>query len=229
MRRRLFGVVPAAGRGRRMGGELPKQYLPLLGKPILAWTLERLLGFEPLERVVVVLAEGDPFWPELPFARHPKVVIAPGGRERADSVLSGLRALQGVASGEDWVLVHDAVRPLLERSDLERLWEAVSEEPVGAILALPVVDTLKEVEGDRIAGTLDRSRIYRAQTPQLFRYRLLLEALEAALSRGEVVTDEASAVERLGKRPRIVEGRERNLKITRPEDLKLAEFFLRDR
>lgn len=225
MSERLFAVVPAAGRGRRMAAEVPKQYLALGDKPVLQHTLERLLRFEKIERLVVVLAKGDPFWPKLPIARHPKIITAQGGQERADSVLAGLLKLADEAEGGDWVLVHDAARPLVEPADIERLWQAVQGEENGALLALPVADTLKEVEGGRVARTLDRNRIWRAQTPQLFRYGLLRQALEGALAVGRTVTDEASAIEWLGKWPKIVEGSERNLKITRPEDLELAALF----
>ncbi len=223
---RYFAVVPAAGIGKRIGAAVPKQYLPLAGKPVLAHTLESLLQVVRLERVVVALAPADPHWPRLSAAADPRVKATVGGEDRADSVLKGLCALEEVAKDSDWVLVHDAARPCLRSEDVERLIDALADDPVGGILALSSVDTLKEVEGGRVRSTLDRRRVWRALTPQMFRYRLLCDALEAALTAQVKVTDEAQAVERVGLKPRIVEGSPDNIKITRPEDLKLAEFYL---
>lgn len=227
MKVRCFAVVPAAGSGKRMGAAVPKQYLELLGRPVLQHTLERLLAVAAVERVVVALAADDPRWPDLPAASDPRVMTTIGGAERADSVLAGLRALAAEARPDDWVMVHDAARPCLRPDDVEKLLAELEGDPVGGILALPSVDTLKEVEGRDIVATVDRSRIWRALTPQLFRYRLLTEALERALTAGATITDEASAVEWVGRRPKIVEGHPGNIKITRPEDLPLAEFYLR--
>ena len=224
---RCFAVIPAAGSSKRMGAAIPKQYLTLLGKPVLQHTIERLLAVSAIERIVVALAADDPRWPELPAAREPRVTATRGGAERGDSVLAGLQALAGVAGDDDWVLVHDAARPCLRPDDVERLRAELADDPVGGILALPSVDTLKEVAGGEILATLDRDRIWRALTPQLFRYGLLTDALQRALAAGAVITDEASAVEWAGRRPKIVEGRPDNIKITRPEDLALAEFYLR--
>ncbi|GAB6067524.1 2-C-methyl-D-erythritol 4-phosphate cytidylyltransferase [Methylothermus subterraneus] len=223
---RYFAVVPAAGSGRRMGAQVPKQYLLLAGKPVLERALESLLQVEKIEKVVVALAPADPYWPKLTLASHPKLATTVGGQERAHSVRNGLHALAGIAQAQDFVLVHDAARPCLRPADVERLIAALAEDPVGGILALPSVDTLKYVEAGRISATLDRSRVFRALTPQMFRFGLLVDALQAALAAGVAVTDEAQAVERAGYAPRIVEGSDYNLKITRPEDLKLAEFFL---
>jgi len=223
----VFAVIPAAGRGRRMGAEIPKQYLTLAGKPVLQHAVERLLAVAAIDRIVVALAEGDGFWPRLPVARDPRVVATVGGAERADSVLAGLKALGRMAEDEDWVLVHDAARPCLRSADVEKLLAELGSDPVGGILALPSVDTLKEVADGAVLGTVDRSRVWRALTPQLFRFGLLRSSLERALAEGVTVTDEASAVEWAGYRPRIVEGYPDNIKITRPEDLALAEFYLR--
>ncbi|BCX82288.1 2-C-methyl-D-erythritol 4-phosphate cytidylyltransferase [Methylomarinovum caldicuralii] len=227
MKVRCFAVVPAAGSGKRMGAAVPKQYLELLGRPVLQHTLERLLAVAAVERVVVALAADDPRWPALLAASDPRVMTTIGGAERGDSVLAGLRALAAEAGPDDWVMVHDAARPCLRPDDVEKLLAELKGDPVGGILALPSVDTLKEVEGRDIVATVDRSRIWRALTPQLFRYRLLTEALERALAAGATITDEASAVEWAGRRPKIVEGHPGNIKITRPEDLPLAEFYLR--
>lgn len=223
---RFWAVVPAAGVGKRMGADVPKQYLEVLGKPVLQHTLERLLSVEAFSGIAVALGTEDGYWPDLPCASHPKIHRAPGGKERADSVLSGLNRLEGLAAPDDWVLVHDAARLCLTRMDVEKLMETLRDDPVGGILALPVSDTLKGVENGAIVETLDRSRIWRALTPQMFRYGMLKHALMDAAERKLVVTDEASAIELQGLCPKIVEGRPDNLKITRPEDLPLAAFYL---
>jgi len=229
MRPHCFVVVPAAGIGRRMGAAVPKQYLELAGRPVLQHTLERLLAVKEVRHVMVALAAEDDRWPELSVASHPRVLTTVGGAERADSVLAGLRSLEDIATAEDWVLVHDAARPCLRPDDVVRLLERLAEDPVGGILALPSVDTLKEVEAGTIRKTLDRGRVWRALTPQMFRYGLLRESLEQALVAGRVITDEANAIEHAGLQPKIVEGSPDNIKITRPEDLPLAEFYLGQR
>ncbi len=222
---RLWGVVPAAGIGRRMGGDRPKQYLPLAGRTVLEHSVARLLDHPAVAAVAVARRDDDPYWPTLPLAGDERVIAAPGGAERMHSVLNGLRALP--AADDDWVLVHDAARPCLRRADLEALVAALAGHPIGGLLALPMADTVKRVADGEVLETVDRSPLWRALTPQMFRYRLLREALEAALEAGVVVTDEAQAVERRGLRPRVVEGSADNLKITRPGDLELAELFLR--
>ena len=218
--------MPAAGVGKRMGTEVPKQYLDVLGKPVLQHTLERLLAVEAFAAIVVALGAGDEYWPDLPCAKHPRIRVAPGGRERADSVFSALRSLSDSAGPEDWVLVHDAARLCITPGDVEHLIDSLREDPVGGILALPVSDTLKGVDGGRIVETVDRRRIWRALTPQMFRHGRLTAALEDAAGKGLVVTDEASALELQGLRPRVIEGRPDNIKITRPEDVPLAAFYL---
>lgn len=223
---RYWAVVPAAGVGKRMGADRPKQYLPLAGKTVIEHTLERLLAAAAWQGIAVSIGEEDPYWPELPVAGHPQIQRARGGRERADSVLNGLEHIHDRARDEDWVLVHDAARPCLTAEDVQKLIATLQDEPVGGILALPVSDTLKRVENGAIVATVDRSAIWRALTPQMFRYGLLRHALLDAAAKGAAVTDEASALELLGHRPAIVEGRPDNLKITRPEDLDLAEFYL---
>ncbi len=223
---RYFAIVPAAGAGRRMGTQVPKQYLELAGKPVLQRVLESLLEVARLEQVVVALNPEDPYWPKLALASHPKITPVVGGEERAQSVLNGLCALEGKAKAQDFVLVHDAARPCLDSREVERLIEEIGEDPVGGILALPSVDTLKRVEAGRILETLDRRRVWRALTPQMFRFGLLLEALKSALAEGIAVTDEAQALERAGYAPKVVQGSASNLKITEPADLVLAEFFL---
>jgi 2-C-methyl-D-erythritol 4-phosphate cytidylyltransferase len=222
---KFWGIVPAAGVGKRMQSDKPKQYLELAGTPVIEHTLMRLLSAGIFEAIAVAISREDPYWPALKISRHPAIVTAPGGKERADSVLSGLNSLGGRAADKDWVLVHDAARPCITVDDMHKLIDSLAAEDVGGILALPSHDTLKNVHGSRIAGTLDRSRVWRALTPQMFRYGLLKRALEAAQG-NPAVTDEASALELGGYQPRIVEGRPDNIKITRPEDLALAQFYL---
>lgn len=223
---RFWGVVPASGAGKRMGATTPKQYLEVKGKPILQHTLEKLLAVERLSAVVVALTPEDSFWNRLPFAGNPRILTAPGGKERADSVLSALERLTGQAAPDDWVLVHDAARLCITRSDVIKLMNALEHDPVGGILALPSTDTLKGVEAGLIVDTVDRSHVWRALTPQMFRYLALKQALKDALELGLGVTDEASALELKGETPRIIEGRPDNIKVTRPEDLALAAFYL---
>jgi len=222
----FWGIVPAAGVGRRMGAELPKQYLEVRGKPVLQHTADRLLAVPRLRGLVVALGREDPFWPGLECAADPRVRVCEGGCERADSVLAALVFLSQEAAPDDWVLVHDAARPCVTVADIDRLIDAVHTHPIGGILALPSTDTLKSVQAGLIAGTLDRNRIWRALTPQMFRLGALRRALEQAAREGLTVTDEASALELQGGSPLVVEGRPDNIKITRPEDLPLAAFFL---
>ncbi len=224
---RYWALVPAAGVGKRMGSIVPKQYLALAGRPVIAHTLDPLLQHPRIDGVVVVVDAADAWWPtvELHTAKTPHVVI--GGAERCHSVRNGLAALREYAAPDDWVLVHDGVRPCLTREDLDHLLTALAADPVGGLLATPVRDTLKQADPTgRVSATVDRARLWHALTPQMFRLGLLQEALAAALARGLLVTDEAAAVEAAGFAPRLIEGRADNLKITRPEDLTLAEFYL---
>ncbi|QFY44036.1 2-C-methyl-D-erythritol 4-phosphate cytidylyltransferase [Candidatus Methylospira mobilis] len=223
---KFWGIVPAAGAGKRMGASIPKQYLSIRGKPVLAHTLERLLAVIEIEQLIVALSPEDEYWETLALTAHPRIRRVNGGKERADSVLSALQYLSGFATADDWVLVHDAARLCITVSDVRRLIEQMRHHPVGGILAAPSSDTLKEVSGSDILATADRSRIWRAQTPQMFRLHALKNALEQAACSGMAVTDEASALELQGLQPAIVEGRADNIKITRPEDLALAAFYL---
>lgn len=214
-------VIPAAGVGARMRADRPKQYLELDGRTLLEHTLDCFLDHPGLRGVVVSLAQDDPFWPSLPCAADPRIHRAAGGRERADSVLSGLFCLGELgADADDWVLVHDAARPNLSRHDLDLLLETLAQDAVGGLLAVPARDTLKRAGADgRVCETVDRSVIWQAYTPQMFRHGMLQHALADALVAGAAVTDESSAVEWAGFSPRLVEGRADNLKVTRPEDL----------
>ncbi len=222
-----WGVVPAAGVGKRMQADRPKQYLPLNGITVIEQTLTRLLQVEKFSAVVVAISAEDPFWPELDISKNKRIYTAPGGKERADSVLSALQSIADKAEANDWVLVHDAARPCITKSDVECLISELQDHAVGGILGQASHDTLKSVDADlAIVDTVDRSKIWRAFTPQMFRYGALKAALEEAASKGWVVTDDASAIELQGERPKMIDGRSDNIKITRPEDLALAQFYL---
>ena len=225
-----WAVVPAAGIGTRMGGDMPKQYLSLLGKPIIAHTLARLGDHPRIAGVVVAIADNDTWWPAIPplLAREPMVTA--GGRERRDSVLSGLERLSEQAPDDDWVLVHDAVRPCLRDEDIDRLMDALAANGDGGLLALPVKDTMKRADGSGfVRETVSREALWHAQTPQMFRLGALRDAIRASVEGGRDVTDEAQAMELAGIRPRLVPGNEENIKITRPQDLRLAELYLSSR
>ena len=224
---RFWGIVPAAGVGKRVGGKTPKQYLDLQGRPLITWTLSRLLELEELERVVVVISADDGYWSDLDLANDQRIQTAAGGSERCYSVLNGLTALQDEANDEDWVLVHDAARPCVRITDIHRLIKVAMDADHGAILAMPVRDTIKKSnENNRIDGTIDRDSLWHAFTPQLFKYGELRHALQLALDDNFQVTDEASAMEHAGNKPLLVEGASDNIKVTLPEDLALADFFI---
>lgn len=222
-----WAIVPAAGIGTRMRSDLPKQYLRLRGKTLLEHTLERLLAIPDLAGVVLALSPTDPYWEQLPLAGNARIAVVDGGSERSRSVLNALNYLTLQAEAEDWILVHDAARPCITPSAIASLRRHTANHPVGGILGVPVGDTLKRV-GPRnvILNTCDRRGLWQAQTPQLFRYQLLHQCLARALGQSEVVTDEASAMELAGYQPLMVEGRTDNIKVTRPEDLALAEAIL---
>lgn len=223
----LWVVIPAAGIGARMGADRPKQYLSLAGRTVLEHTLDCFAGHPRVRGMILAIALDDPYWPELALEVCVPVHVVPGGEERAQSVLNALDLLMALAKPQDWVLVHDAARPNLAREDLDRLIMTVEQDAVGGILAVPVRDTMKRAdESARILHTEPREGLWHALTPQMFRLGLLHQALTRALAAGLKMTDEASAMEYAGFAPRLVEGRADNLKITRPEDLDLAEFFL---
>jgi len=225
-----WAIVPAAGHGTRFGGERPKQYARVAGCTVLEHTLRGLLAHPDVAGVVVVLAADDRHWPGWHTLDDKPVLTCTGGADRADSVLAGLTALPNSVQGGELVLVHDAARPNLHHTDLTTLLERGCHDPVGAILAAPVRDTLKRADADhRIEATAPRENLWRALTPQLFRRLSLTRALEAARIGGVSVTDEAMALERRGLRPLLVEGREDNLKITTPADLAYFEWLLERR
>jgi 2-C-methyl-D-erythritol 4-phosphate cytidylyltransferase len=224
----VWVVVPAAGIGRRTGLDYPKQYVELAGRPLLYWTLEVLLRHPRIAGAVVALSADDRHWPGWSALEGKPVLTATGGDDRAASVRAGLEALEGRVGGDDWVLVHDAARPCLDHADLDRLLDLGCAHPVGALLAAPVADTLKQANdrGESL-GNLPRERARRALTPQLFRHSALCSALDRARADGATVTDEASAFEHLGLAPLLVPGSARNLKVTTAGDFELAAFLLR--
>ena len=220
---RHWAVVPAAGAGRRMNSDTPKQYLMVAGQAVLQHTIQRMLSWGFLERVIVALDSQDNYWPNLPAATDPRVATVAGGIERCDSVLAGLDALLTTADAEDWVWVHDACRPCIALADVQRLRSAVVDDQVGGLLAVPVAETVKRADASRrISQTLDRSDLWLAQTPQLFRFGALRNALLTARQAQHSVTDEAAAMELAGLQPLLVNGDPANIKLTRPEDLALV-------
>jgi 2-C-methyl-D-erythritol 4-phosphate cytidylyltransferase len=237
--RRVFAVVPAAGRGARFdptANGSPKQYAPLLGASVIEWSLRALLQEPRIEKVVVAVAADDLRWPALAaeiggksafLGVSSKLLSAIGGASRQESVLSGLRALRTEARPDDWVLVHDAARPCLDGADVRALIAALDRGAAGAVLAAPIVDTVKRESGGLVSETVDRTGLWRALTPQVFALGELEQALADAARRGITVTDEAQAMERLGGRPQLVQGSPFNIKVTRLEDLVVASLILR--
>ena len=226
---KLWLIVPAAGIGQRMQAECPKQYLRINRRFILDITLSRLLDSGLFAGCMVPLNVADHWWLNTEAIKDDRIQTCGGGAERANSVLSALHALEEQVAADDWVLVHDAARPCIHPSDLENLVSTLSVHPVGGLLAAPVSDTLKKAETGRlpeVIKTEDRRQLWRPLTPQMFRYSMLVDALEAALTKGLPVTDESSAMEFSGNMPVLVEGRPDNIKITVPADLDLAGFIL---
>ncbi|MEJ5281553.1 2-C-methyl-D-erythritol 4-phosphate cytidylyltransferase [Pseudomonas sp. C 49-2] len=217
----FWAVIPAAGVGARMAADRPKQYLQLGGRTILEHSLGCFLDHPSLKGLVVSLAPDDPYWPTLACANDPRIQRADGDSERSGSVLNALLHLNALGAGdEDWVLVHDAARPNLSRDDLDKLLAELADDPVGGLLAVPARDTLKRVDKHgRVVETVDRSLIWQAYTPQMFRLGALHRALADSLVADAVITDEASAMEWSGQAPRLIEGRSDNIKVTRAEDL----------
>jgi len=223
---RLWCVVPAAGAGRRFGADIPKQYLPLAGKPMIEYTLDRLAACREVVGLMVVLADGDAYWPGITSVRGKPVRTATGAAERSGSVLSGLRALPADIDADDFVLVHDAARPCISADDVAMLVSRAVPAG-GGLLAAPVRDTLKRGNAERrVVATESREALWRALTPQLFRRAELTHALEIAAADGIAITDEAMAMERTGLRPLLVEGAEDNIKVTTAADLALAAYLL---
>jgi len=238
---KFFALIPTAGTGARMAGEQPKQYLQVAGKPVLQHVLDTFMASAQIAHTFVIVAPGDTMidavvsaivedtgnvedWAEGRAEERKRLtVLRNGGDTRRDTVRNGLAAMRSLVADDDWVLVHDAARPGLSVALLMQLIAALREDPVGGLLALPVVDTLKRADADgRSLGTIDRESLWMAQTPQMFRYRLLCDALAQDIA----FTDEASAVEAMGLQPKLVPGSARNFKITHPTDMPLAELHL---
>lgn len=221
-------VVPAAGIGARMQADRPKQYLPLAGATVLEYTLKQLLSHRRIKGLIVSVAEHDEYWPQLKVAGDPRVVAVEGGSERCHSVLNGLKKLMSYVGPADWVMVHDVARPCLSHDDLDRLFHAADVQTAdGFVLGMPVRDTMKQTNADGMVETSpDRRCLWHAFTPQMFRLGELLAAIDRCLDAGMLVTDEASAMEQSRYSVQMVAGSANNIKITRPEDLPLAEFIL---
>lgn len=224
----IWAIIPAAGNGRRLGALQPKQYLAVAGRALILHVLDCFFAEPRIAGIAIALAPEDREWPAVAPAEPCKpVVTVPGGRDRSDSVLSALNALAGKLGQDDWVMVHDAARPCLRTEDVAHLIDVLINDSVGGVLAAPVVDTLKRVDsGGHITATVPRKGLWRALTPQMFRYGLLQSALLESRSARVIVTDEAMAVERAGYVPRLVAGSGDNIKVTRAEDLALAEAIL---
>jgi 2-C-methyl-D-erythritol 4-phosphate cytidylyltransferase len=226
----IWAIVPAAGVGSRLGGPVPKQYLPLLGRTVVERSIDCLLALAGVTRVVVAIGADDVYWQKLPIAQHPRVTVVTGGSERQTSVLNALRSILAEANSDDWVIVHDAVRPCVKSDDIDNLIHRVKDDEVGGLLAATMDNTVKRATKSelsiRVAETLDRSQLYNALTPQMFRIEKLFNALSEAAEQSAPVTDEASAMERMGWAPLLVEGCKTNIKITHSSDLLLAEAIL---
>ena len=223
----IWVIIPAAGVGRRMGANVPKQYLLLNDKPVIEYTLNIFDSCEWVSEIVIAISKEDEYWQSINCGVTKPVHKVEGGKERCDSVLNGLKYLQDKAQPNDWVLVHDAARPCLRKEDLALLLNTLQDHEVGGILAIQVRDTMKRsMINNTIKDTVERENLWHALTPQMFRFGLLMDSIESALNEDKMITDEASAIELAGFHPLLVEGHADNLKITRPEDLALAAFYL---
>jgi 2-C-methyl-D-erythritol 4-phosphate cytidylyltransferase len=230
---RYFLVIPAAGSGRRFAASVPKQYAALDSSTVIEHALAPFESDPDCTGIVAVVAGDDPHWPPIAARRTRIIEAAPGGAERVHSVRAGLAALSKHAREEDWVMVHDAARPCFRTADLALLKKELAAHEVGGLLAIPLADTLKRAanaaDPPAVESTVDRSALWRAVTPQVFRFGHLSRALDAALAAGKIPTDEAQAIEWLGFRPRLVAGRPDNIKVTTADDLKLAAAILAQR
>ena len=224
---KYWAVVPAAGVGKRMQADRPKHYLEIEGRPLIEYAISGLMADPHIEGVVVAISAEDQYWPELEICLEKPLWVAEGGVERCHTVLNALQVLTVYANDEDWVLVHDAARPCVRAEDIAQLIARLANDEVGGLLAVPVRDTMKRAgDKQRVINTEDRQGLWHALTPQMFRFGKLRHALEQALEDEALVTDEASAMELAGYEPLLVEGHADNIKVTRPEDLALAAFYL---
>ena len=226
---KYFLVVPASGIGQRMNSTIPKQYIILEnGLTILDQCLNTILSNDLISGFIVALDKKDSYFKSSNFAKDPKLIsIATGGKERFNSVLNALNALDQNAKPNDWVLVHDAARPCIRKEDINKLIEEVADDTVGGILANRLVDTVKQINNGGLVSTIDRQKLYIAQTPQMFRYAILKDSIEKAIKSNMHITDESEALESLNYSIRIVEGSSSNIKITTQEDIHLANYFLK--
>jgi len=224
-----FLIVPASGIGARVGGDTPKQYLKLnSGLSVLDQTLDTLLSVDQIKGCVVAIAKNDTHFKQSEFFNHPKLLAtAIGGKERFHSVISALKALKPFAKDNDWVLVHDAARPCIKTTDVINLINQLKGHPTGGLLASRVVDTIKQASITKVKKTLDRSNLWQAQTPQMYRFGVLSKALDNIINNNLNITDEASSIEALGLESILVEASKSNFKITTSEDLELANFYLK--
>ena len=224
---KFWAVVPSAGVGRRMGAPLPKQYLEIQSQAVIEYTLDSLLSHPSINGMVMAMHPDDNCWAEISLHPDKPLSIVDGGEERRHSVLNALTFLLEKVDENDWLLVHDAARPCLRAEDIDKLIKQAGDD-IGGILAVPVRDTMKRSDSDNhIKETVDRNQLWHALTPQMFRLGQLHEALSQAINNNALVTDEASAMELAGYKPLLVEGRVDNIKITHPEDLSLAEHYLK--
>lgn len=224
---KYWAVICAAGIGSRMASDVPKQYLQLHGRTILEHSLTCFVTHPKIEQIIVTLHPADRWWSNLKLPEQKTILTSQGGAERCLSVLNALNAIKAQAKPQDWVLVHDAVRPCVTQQEIDRLIDTLQHDAVGGILAVPVRDTLKQVNADaQIIKTLPRAQIWQALTPQMFRFAKLYHALERVIAQGEMVTDDANALEICGEPVKVVIGSTNNIKITYPEDLIIAEHLL---
>lgn len=227
-------IIPAAGVGKRMGSDIPKQYLPLAGKTVLEQTLDIFIEHKDICGIALAVTYNDPYWQDMaeryPYEGSTPLIIAPGGKERYHSVFNALQGVARYAKDDDWVLVHDAARPCLLSSDIDRLISESKETSCGGLLGLPMTDTVKRCDSQHnVLATVKRSNLWRALTPQMFPLKMLHNALTKALKNNLKVTDEASAMELQGLKVKIIEGQPGNIKITHLGDLQLAELFFANR
>ncbi len=226
---RYWAIVPAAGVGSRMKQAIPKQYLKINNKTILDHTLDILSSHDSIQGIAVSISKNDDYWPNHQTINNTPIITAEGGAERFESVFNALKAIKDKCNINDWVLVHDAARPCLSLDDMTKLINKVKDDDIGGLLAVPVRDTMKRANSyGKILHTTERQYLWHALTPQMFRYGMLYDAIESAIKNKNDITDEASALEAKGYQPLLIEGSAQNIKITRPEDLALAEFYLKN-
>lgn len=223
---RYWAILPAAGSGSRFASTTPKQYLTLINKTVMQHSVDRICQL-PVQGCVLAISAHDQTAKTLSFAKPALLHWVTGGAERMDSVLAAMQYLQQFATAQDWVLVHDVARPCILANDLQHLLDELKEDVVGGLLAVPVRDTLKRGNAGQVVETVPRDHLWQCQTPQMFRFGLLLDALQQAKTKQQLVTDEAGAIEQLGLPVKLVNGSSTNIKITYPEDLGLAAAILK--